>query len=120
MLRRDARHSVWCWRMPSSIPKRTISTFGNAVAHKALFRHNLAGVLREELCAASSSENVWTTSESGNDLLRGETQTFLPRSRPQSEFTDPPSIAPRPRLQPVSPQASPRCRGSQQSYFISL
>ncbi len=67
-----------------------------------------------------SSEKVWTTSESGNDLLRGETQTFLPRSRPQSEFTDPPSIAPRPRLQPVSPQASPRYRGSQQSYFISL
>ena len=67
-----------------------------------------------------SSEKVWTTSESGNDLLRGETQTFLPRSRPQSEFTDPPSIAPRPRLQPVSPLASPRYRGSQQSCFNSL
>src|SRR6267143_2377807 len=67
-----------------------------------------------------SSEKVWTTSESGNDLLRGETQTFLPRSRPQSEFTDPPSIAPRPRLQPISPQESPRYRGSQQSHFNCL
>src|SRR6266436_2010535 len=66
-----------------------------------------------------SAERVWTTSKGGNGLLGGETQTLRQGSRPLSEFTDPPSAAPRPHLQPLPPQAAPTSRGNQQSHSNS-